>query len=110
MHPFKKMILSTVFTESVEVVPASYLIFTISSSSDDLTASDACSNQLDVSSSKYHNGELSDPIVGDIIFNDAEGLTVFNGNSEFWKFKKFGVGFGSVKINTIGVIIDRQDC
>jgi len=108
MHPFKKMILSMCIEE--ETITPNYSEVVISTVSDDLTGPDACANQLDISAIKYHSGELADPIVGDVIFNDPEGLSSFNGNSEFWKFDSFGIGFSSMKINTLGVVIEKQSC
>lgn len=108
MSSFKRNIYRTV--EDTEIPPPTYLSFTMSATSDDLTAMDACTNQSGLETTKYHSGELSDPLVSDTIFNDINGLTNFDGNSEWWKFDSDGVGFSAMKINTSGVVIEIQTC
>lgn len=107
----------TVFTAIVgSVVPhfatecLGYISFMMSASSDELTANDACTIQSGLEIARYHSGELPDPIVGDVIFVDSNGVTTFNGNSEWWKFDSNGIGFSAMKINTSGVVIEIQSC
>jgi|SRR6187402_1606280 len=108
MNNFKKNIYRTV--EDTETPLPTYTAFSMSNSSDDLTPGDACTNQSGLEITRYHSGELPDPIVGDIIFNDINGLFPFNGNAEFWKFDSDGVGMSAMKISTIGVVIQIDVC
>lgn len=83
---------------------------TMSNSSDDLTGPDACVNQSGLEITRYHDGETVDPIVGNTIYIDSSGATPFNGNAYFWKFDSDGVGFSSMKISTLGEIIEIHVC
>lgn len=111
MHPFKKMIYMLRTGSSMEPpIGTAYTGVTMSATSDELTGNDACAYQLEIATTRYHSGELPDPIVGDIIFLDSGGAANFNGNNEWWKFDSAGIGFSSMKINTSGVVIVVQSC
>ena len=92
------------------IPPVEYHPVTMSASSDDLTAPDACVNQSGLEITRYHSGELVDPIVGNIIYVDILGTIPFNGNALFWKFDSDGIGFSSMKISTIGVVMEITAC
>ena len=108
MNNFQRNIYK-ISTEEIPITPI-YTPFSMSNSSDDLTSTDACTNQSGLDIIRYHNGEVVDPIVGNIIFNESNGSTTFNGNSEWWKFDSDGIGFSSMKINASGVVIEIQMC
>lgn len=108
MNSFQRNI-HRIINEETPVIPT-YTAFSMSNSSDDLTGNNACINQSGLEITRYHDGLSIDPMVGDIIFNESDGSTTFNGNSEWWKFDSDGVGFSSMKINTSGVVIELQAC
>ena len=108
MNNFQRNIHRTI-NEEIPVIPT-YTAFSMSNSSDDLTGNNACINQSGLEITRYHNGEIVDPIVGNTIYIDSGGASTFNGNSEWWKFDSDGVGFSSMKINTSGVVIEIQSC
>lgn len=45
----------------------------------------SCCAGSTTTATKYHNGDSALPVVGDIIFYDSLGNTVFNGNNQYWK-------------------------
>ena len=55
---------------------------------------------------RYHDGAFADPITGDFIYEDVLGVTPFNGGSQWYKLNFTG----TIKINSSGEMIDKQNC
>ena len=105
MNNFKKNIFKT-DTESVTPPLPIYIAINLSPTSDEQTGSSACSIQSGGGTTKYHSGELPDPIVGDTIFNDINGLTNFKGGAKFWKMNSAVSGSKAMKISNTGLVMD----
>ena len=104
MNNFKKNIFKT-RTESFTPPLPIYISINLSPTSDEQTGSLACSIQSG-GATKYHSGELPDPIVGDTIFNDINGLTIFKGGAKFWKMNSAVSGSKAMKISNTGLVMD----
>ena len=67
------------------------------------TVSGSCDSST--TQTKYHNGSSTNPVIGNIIYDDINGLNVFNGDSLFYK-----VGTDSFSINENGEVISIESC
>ena len=106
MNEFKKNIFKK-RTESVVIPPLPiYIAINLSPTSDEQSGHSACSIQSGGGTTKYHSGELPDPIVGDTIFNDINGLTNFKGGAKFWKMNSAVSGSKAMKISNTGLVMD----
>jgi hypothetical protein len=76
--------------------------FTISSEGYQ-TVDEACSSVNN--QTKYHNGALSLPSLGDIIYNDLNGSSVFDGDGLFYE-----VGTDAVLVSSNGVVMSIASC
>lgn len=64
---------------------------------------DACSHSS--FTTMYHNGSLSTPELGDIIYTNSDGSTIFDGEN-----KKYKVGGDAIIIDEDGVLIGGESC
>ena len=68
------------------------------------TLSGACS--LTPSSTRYHDGAYSTPVVGDKIFTDVHGLVPFNGGNKYFKLLFNYV----IKVGSDGTVTEKTVC
>ena len=64
----------------------------------------ACAD-TSASQTLYHNGNASDPIVGDNIYTTSSGGTLFNGDDKYYKLSTY-----SIRISDSGLVTDKIVC
>jgi len=67
----------------------------------------ACDDTSTLALTKYHDGVNTLPVVNDIIYDDSNGSTLFNGGS-FWR--KSETSSIAWKINSSGVLTNKINC
>ena len=58
----------------------------------------------------YHNGIDTAPEVGDVIYSDSAGTTLFNGDSSYFALGSSGVSNTWIVVNSVGVVLETGGC
>lgn len=69
-------------------------------------STEAC-NDIGANDTKYHNGSGTYPTNGDTVYTDSNGTITFDGASKWYRNVEGGT---SIKIDSIGVVIDVSVC
>jgi len=60
-----------------------------------------------VATARYHDGTGQFPMIGDFIYTNSDGSTIFNGNDKYYKIMDEE---RSIVIDSFGEVIDKLDC
>lgn len=91
-------------SSTVNVTTSSSIRAFIISSSGRATSELSCEFGI-ANPTKYHNGSEYYPVVGNTIYNEIGGTTLFDGGNLWWKIE-----FDTIKINSSGVVTDLFKC